>query len=587
MSTERTTRQPGRADPVLEAVLAGGFLSLVSDMKSVVMRSAYSPLWREAGDLSCALVAANGDIVAQGASDIPIHLASMPLSLEGCLKQFPRETLAPGDVIIQNDPFQGNNHLPDMVMVMPLFYHSRLLAFSVVRGHWVDVGGAVAGSYVTGATDGFGEGFCIPPVKLYRQGVLDEFVPRVLAANVRNWQERAGDMRAQYAGCLTGGRRLEELIGRYGIRAVRQAMHSVVDAAEMRMRRALSSVPKGEYEFSDTCDGTGADGGAIVVRAKVVVESDRIVVDFTGSSPEVPSNRNAPLAVTVSASLFAVKAAVDPDSPANSGAYRPISVIAPLGSIVNPRPRAAVALGNHETSARIADVVLGALAQAMPTKVPAASAGSSCVVVVAGRAGALVDGEGTPIMYEVHGASQGASARGDGCDALRTGIGNTGNTPTEVLEERYPVRVVRYCLTRDASGAGEHRGGAGVTRVLYFTAPARVTLGSDRGESGPYGLRGGHSGSPGRYVVQRSDGGCEVLASNGTTFVDTGDQLVVEGPGGGGYGPPSKRATELVRADIESGIISAEYARREYGLALPADGCGGSEGSQAARGTND
>ncbi|MHB1526731.1 MAG: hydantoinase B/oxoprolinase family protein [Candidatus Dormibacteria bacterium] len=570
-----------RLDPVTQAVLAGGLAGAVAEMKATVVRSAYSPLWREAGDLSCGLLAPNAEIVAQGLGDIPIHLASMPLSLLGCLARFPIESLEPGDVVIQNDPYGGNNHLPDFVMAKPVFHSGHVVAFSVVRGHWVDVGGAARGSYVSDATEIFAEGIRIPPVRLYRAGEIDEDILAVLGANVRNARERLGDLRAQYAGCAAGEVQVLSLCDRYGAEVVERGMNAVLDSAERRARRAIEGIPDGCYTFRDTCDGGGGDSKLISLAATVTVEGDGIVVDFTGSSAQVAGNRNAPLAVTMSATYFAIKAVTEPTTPSNSGSYRPVTVIAPAGSVVNPDFPAAVALGNHETAARIADVVLGALAEAAPDRVCAAGAGSSCVVIVSGMGSGNVGGGEPAIMYEVHGAAQGASCTRDGSNALRTGIGNTGNTPTEVLESVYPVFVEGYGVTLDAGGAGRQRGGCGITRTMRFTGEASVTIAADRSESAPYGLAGGSPGRMASFTLVGSAGGERTLGSGATVRVGLGDRLTIRTAGGGGYGPPNSRVASALREDVEDGYVSRGACKTEYARDFSAI-VDGAEGSAVA-----
>ncbi|SDQ94673.1 hydantoinase B/oxoprolinase family protein [Microbacterium sp. cf332] len=556
-------------DPISFSVIDAGLRAAVAEMKAVVLRTAYSNLWREAGDLSCALLDADGDIVAQGVGDIPIHLGSMPMTMRGVLDRIDAADLRPGDVVLQNDPYRGNNHMPDFFMAKPVFAGEQLIAFTAVRGHYVDIGGAAPGSYFTLATDIFGEGLRMPPVKIYREGRINQDVIDIITANVRNPDERLGDMRSQYAGCVTAERRLADFCERYGADVVVHAMRQMLDVSEQRARAAFSAIPDGRYEFEDYCDGDSFDPSPIAIHAAVEVRGDEVTIDFTGSSRQSRGGMNSPHGVTVSAAYFALKALSEPHTASNSGSYRPVRIIAPLGTIVNPHAPAPVVAGNHETSARIADVVLGALAQAVPDLVPAAGTGSATVLIVARE-----DVPDDAIMYEVHGAGQGGSVGNDGSHARRTSIGNTGNTPSELLEAAHPVRVLSYALTPDGGGAGRTRGGSGITRVLEFTERSTVTIVADRDRSRPYGLRGGRPGALARFELVLPDGEVRTLSSKTPpTRVPAGARLTFTCAGGGGYGDPAERGLAEIQDDLDDGYLSPEAARRDYGVTVePAPG---------------
>lgn len=555
-------------DPVTLSVLDAGLRTAVAEMKAVVLRTAYSNLWREAGDLSCGLLTADGEIVAQGVGDIPIHLASMPASLKGLTDRIPLESLRPGDVLLQNDPYQGNNHMPDFIMAKPIFAEGEVIAFSAVRGHYVDIGGPTPGSYYTRATDTFGEGIRIPPLRLYREHELNQDVVDILSLNVRNPRERLGDMRSQYAGCLAAERRLLDYCDRYGKDAMVQAMNQVLDVSERRARAAFQEIPDGRYEFSDTCDGDSFSDDPIYLNVAVTVSGDRVSVDFTGSSPQVRGGMNSPLAVTLSATYFALKAVAEPHTQSNSGSYRPVEIFVPKGSVLNPHEPAPVVAGNHETAARIADTVLGALAQAVPDRVCAAGTGSSTVLIVGREDGGLDDA----IMYEVHGAAQGANVHRDGSHARRTSIGNTGNTPNEIIEKTYPLRVLSYAITPDAGGAGTHRGGGGITRVVEFTQDATVTIIADRDRSQPYGLRGGGGGALARFELIAADGETTPVSGKTTPLsVPAGTRLRLTTAGGGGYGPPAGRSLEDIQADVDDGYMTPAAAAAAYHVRISSD----------------
>ncbi|MGW5383225.1 hydantoinase B/oxoprolinase family protein [Nocardia sp. NPDC003963] len=562
-----TTQQPTRLDPITLSVLDSGLRTAVAEMKAVVLRTAYSNLWREAGDLSCGLLDPAGEIVVQGVGDIPIHLASMAMSLRGILDRIPAETIRPGDVLLQNDPYQGNNHMPDFFMAKPIFAEHRIIGFAAVRGHYVDIGGPTPGSYYTLARDIHGEGLRIPPVKLYRAGEPSTEIFDIITANVRNPAERLGDMRSQYAGCVAAERRLLDYCERYGTDTVEAAMAQVLDISEQRARAAFVEIPDGTYVFEDVCDGDSFDPGPIPIKGTLTVAHDEVTIDFTGSAPQSRGGMNSPLGVTHSATLFALKAIAEPGSASNSGSYRPVTIVAPPGSIVNPGEPAPVVSGNHETSSRIADVVLGCLAQAVPARVPAAGTGSATVLLV-GREDTVDD----TIMYEVHGAGQGGNAGADGSHARRTSIGNTGNTPNELLERAHPVRIVGYGLTVDGGGAGKYRGGNGITRELEFTENVTVTIVSDRDVSAPYGLSGGAAGARARFVLTAPDATVTELSSKTPPIsVRAGSVLRVQCAGAGGYGAPAERPLADIQSDLDDGYITAAAAARDYGVTIRVD----------------
>jgi len=555
-------------DAISTAVIAAGMTNAVAEMKSVVCLTAYSNLWREAGDLSCGLMSATGDLVVQGMGDIPIHLASMPMTLEGCLKRIPASTLKPGDVLLQNDPYQGNNHLPDFMMSKPIFFDGRIIGYSAVRGHFVDVGGGGPGSYSTTMPDIYAEGLRIPPVLIYKEGVINQDIVDILQVNTRNSRERLGDLRSEYAGCVTAERRLIALCEKYGSEAVETTMRQIVDASERLTRQAIRQIPDGVYRFEDHCDSDGITDEPIKIAVKITVAADNIEVDFAGSSPQVRGGMNAALATTISATCYAVKCLTDPENPPNSGSYRPIKVIAPLGTVLNPMAPAAVVAGNHETAARIADAIIGALAQVLPHRVCAAGSGSSGVLSLGIRAtsdGAVHE----MLMVETHGAGQGGNANGDGADTRRTGVGNTGNTPCEVLESSYPIHILRYEISQDGGGAGRTRGGNGIRRELLLEHDATVTITAERAKFGPYGLFGGLAAPTAKYWLKLPDGTLRVLPSKtAPMFLPKGTVIGIQAAGGGGYGPPRERSIDAIQEDVDDGYISTDAAKELYGVTL-------------------
>jgi N-methylhydantoinase B len=560
-----------KLDPITFAVLRSGLVNAVAEMKAVVVRTAYSNLWKEAGDLSCGLLTSRGELAVQGLGDIPIHLASMPMSLRGCLVRIPPAELKPGDVLYQNDPYQGNNHLPDFIMAKPVFFDGRIVAYSAVRGHYVDVGGGGPGSYSATMPDIYAEGLRIPPVRIFKEGVLNQDIVDVLLHNTRNSRERFGDLRSQFAGCVAAERRVLSFCQKYGAGTFEAAMEEMVDAAEQLTRAAIAKIPDGTYTFEDYCDNDAITEDPIRIVACVTVRGEEIAIDFTGSSPQVRGGMNAPLAVTVSAACYAIKCITDPENLPNSGSYRPIKVNAPYGTVVNPMPPAPVIAGNHETASRIVDVIIGALASAVPDRICAAGSGSSGVLSLGARL--RDDGRDRELlMVEAHGAGQGANRFGDGVNARRVNVGNTGNTPSEALEISFPLHIMRYAISEDGGGAGRTRGGTGILRELRLDHDATVTLTADRAKFAPYGVFGGLPAPKAEFWVMLPDGTRQILNSKTAPMhFRKGTIIHFRAAGGGGYGPPAERDLSAIQADLDDGYISPSGAREYYGVVVEHD----------------
>ena len=519
-------------DPIELTVFSNLFASVAEEMGVTLGRAAYSPNIKERRDFSCAVFDAGGRMVAQ-AAHIPVHLGAMPAAVRVARE---RHSFGPGDLVIFNDPYLGGTHLPDVTMVSPVFVESagaaQLLGYVASRAHQADIGGVSAGSMPV-STELYQEGIIIPPLKLREAGRTNESLLQLIYRNVRTPQERAGDFAAQMAAHRSGETRLIEIVARYGLDKALEAMDALMDYAEAATRATLQAIPDGVYTFEDHLDDDRAGGEPVVLRVQVTIAGSDFVADFTGSAPEQLGSVNAVLAVTQSATYYVVRCLTGEEVPVNDGCFRPVRVIAPEGSVLNPRPPRAVAAGNVETSQRITDLVLGALAQALPDRIPAASSGTMNNVTIGGHD----PFRGRPFAYyETIAGGAGAGPHGDGLSAVHTHMTNTLNTPAEALEFTYPFRVVEYSIREGSGGLGRRRGGDGVQRTYEFLCPAQVTILSERRTFPPYGLQGGEPGGLGQNILVRANGEEQMLPSKVSLTVEPGERLVVRTPGGGGWG---------------------------------------------------
>jgi len=518
--------------PDLDAVtleIANHRLAAIAEEMGVVLcRTALSPNIKERRDYSCAVFDAAGELVAQ-AAHIPVHLGSTSLSVRAAIE---RVRMGPGDVVVLNDPFAGGTHLPDVTVVAPVHVSGRRrpIAYVANRAHHADIGGMSPGSMPL-ATDVFQEGVRIPPVKLIEAGSVVEGVRDLLLANVRVPDERVGDLDAQCAALRVGAHRLEALVERVGgVRRLARQMEALKSHSEALMRATIRGLPDGEYRARDVLDGDGLGAVRVPLSVSIRVRRGRARVDFTGSAAEVRGPLNANFAVTRSAVLYVFRALARDAILANDGMARPIEIVAPPGSIVNAQFPAAVAGGNVETSQRIVDVVLRALAKAVPGRVPAASAGSMSNVAFGGAAGGR-----SFAYYETLAGGAGAGPHHPGASATHTHMTNTMNTPIEALEAYYPVRVTRYGIRHGSGGRGLHSGGDGVVREIEFLADVHLTVLSERRSVPAWGLAGGADGRCGRDMVRRR-GRWRRLKDKAATDLEAGDRLRIETPGGGGWG---------------------------------------------------
>jgi N-methylhydantoinase B len=509
-------------DPIALEVARNEFAAVADEMGAVLRRTAYSPNIKERADCSAAVFVPNGEMLAQ-AEHIPVHLGSMPASVAAVLEH---THLEPGVQYAVNDPFHGGTHLNDLTLVRPIHLGDELIGWVANRAHHADVGGEAPGSMPAHATTVDQEGHRVAPVVAVQDGEwMESFVEPFLAAT-RTPAERLGDLSAQLGANEIGARRLAVLAARAGPAAYFALTGALLAYGERRMAAALGALPDGAFRFEDVMEW---QEGFLPIAATVTIEGRRLLADFEGTADQIAGNINAVEAVTRSCLYFAVRVATDPTIPANGGCYRPLSLSAPAGSLVNAESPAAVAAGNVETSQRIADVLLGALARAAPDRVPAASQGTMNNVLIGSDAFAY---------YETLAGGQGGRPGRAGQSGIHTGMTNTKNTPVEALETHYPFRVIRNRLRRGSGGAGQYPGGEGIEREIEFLAPAVVSLMGERRVVSPWGLAGGAPGACGEDWLIRGGAKPERLPGKTTFEVNPGDRLVVRTPGGGGWGPP-------------------------------------------------
>ncbi len=506
----------GDIDPIALQVLSGGLRSICDEMGAVLIRASYSPNIKERQDCSTAIFDSDGELVMQ-AEHIPVHLGSMPAAVEA-VADLAGDAVDPGDVWILNDPYRGGTHLPDITLVSPLLADGELIGWAASRAHHADVGGPTPGGMPADSRTLQDEGVVIEPRRVDAAGL------EAIAASMRRPDQRLADLRAQRAANERGGERIAELAERLGPERLTAGMAAVLDYAERRSRDAIAALGNGVFEAADELEA--ADGTTIPLRVRVEITDDRIDVDFAGSAAQVDGNLNCPLPVTRAAALFAIRSLTDPDAPASAGAFRPVTITAPIGSVLNAEAPAAVAAGNVETSSRVADLVFSALAEV--TGGPAQGQGTMNNLTLSGGSGA---GEFT--YYETIGGGQGACPDAPGPSAVHVAMSNTLNTPVEALESDLPVRMTELAIRRDSGGDGAHRGGDGVVRSFEALAPMRFTLITERRSSGPRGRAGGGDGEPGRNSLNGT-----ALPAKCEGELQPGDVLRIETPGGGGFGTP-------------------------------------------------
>ncbi len=506
-------------DPIGLQVLSGRLRAICDEMGAVLVRAAHSPNIKERRDCSTALFDAGGELVMQ-AEHIPVHLGSMPAAVEAAADLARRETrpISTGDLWILNDPFKGGTHLPDITLISPIVIDGGLIGWTASRAHHADVGGPTPGGMPAASRRLTDEGIVIEPQRIDEDGLAR------LARRMRRPDQRLADLRAQRAANLLGERRIGELAARDGLAPLVAGMAAVLDHAERRSRSAIATLADGTYQAVDAL--AAADGSEIPLRVSVEIRGEEMRVDFAGSAPQVDGNLNCPMPVTRAATLFVVRTLTDPDAPASAGAFRPVAISAPPGSVLNARPGAAVVAGNVETSSRVADLVFAALAEVADG--PSQGQGTMNNLTLSGGG----DGVEEFTYYETIGGGQGACRDAPGPSGVHVAMSNTLNTPIEALEGDIPVRIRELAIRRGSGGSGSMRGGDGIVRQIEALAPMRFSLITERRDVGPRGREGGADGDPGLNSLNG-----EPLPAKCEGTLEVGDVLKIETPGGGGFGP--------------------------------------------------
>ncbi|MGB6105779.1 MAG: hydantoinase B/oxoprolinase family protein [Pusillimonas sp.] len=569
-----------KLDRIEFEIIRSALYAVAREMKIAMMRTAASPVIHSGGDASAAIFDSEMQLVAQG-NDIPTMMGSAVVSTRASVQAIGVENLRPGDVIVSNDAYLGGgNHQPDVQFTRPVFLDNEIIAYTMTRGHWQDIGGMSPNSGTLSTWDIFGEGLRIPPVILFRN---DKPVPDLITLIVHNTRDpgnRALDIQAQYAGTYVGDQRVVALASKWGKEKLAAAMREALEYSERLMRKQIETIPDGEYEGSDFIEAVAegsSDSEPVPIRVKITVKGDGITFDYTGSGPQVRGGVNCPLSVTCNSTWYTVKALTDPSIPINQGCYRPIQIIAPAGTILNCQYPASVVGGNTATSQRVIDMLLTALAPAVPNRVIAQSHGT---------AGSLWFGGDDPdeercrtlrrrfvSAGDVNPGGMGARPDKDGVNAIRTHIGNAGTISVEQTEYTTPVRIESWNLVIDSGGAGRWRGGLTAERLYYVEyVQASCTVGSERAQFAPQGLFGGLPGSLYRCDIIRKDGPIESVPPKGQArVVGFGDRVRIRSAGAGGYGDPFEREVERVLADVRNEYVSIEDAYHHYGVAISAD----------------
>jgi N-methylhydantoinase B/oxoprolinase/acetone carboxylase alpha subunit len=576
-----------QVDTVTQEVIRHKIDAIADEMETTLLQSAYSSIVKEAQDASAAIFDPRGNTIAQSVA-IPAHLGMLIPAVETIVETFPPDEMRPGDVYLMNDPYDGGTHLPDLTVVKPVFADGEVVALGATMAHHQEMGGKTPGSIPTDATEIYQEGLRFPPLKLHDEGEPNETLLSILRTNVRIPETVVGDLNAQISSVTTAERRVSEVAERYGNDTFRAAVDLILDHAEELTRTHLEEIPDGAYSFVDFVDDDGVNvHEPIRIEATVEVDGSDLHVDFSGTADQVDGPVNCVPAATLSAVYYVVRAVTDSDIPNNAGCFEPVSAHLPEGSLVNPLPPAPVN-ARTVTFKRIADVMLGALAKAVPDRVSAPGSGQLAAFTFAG-AGAGADGDGGQWIYGETGAGgSGARPTKDGIDCIETDVTNCMNTTAEATEIEFPIRVRRYDLWEDSGGPGRYRGGLGyVKEYEMLEGDVTFTHRRDRHDFQPWGLAGGRPAPPCRTEIHRADGGVDDLPSKTIDALDAGDLVVSYTTGGGGHGDPAARDPEALARDVRDGTVSPATAREEYGAVLTDDGAVDVAATRRARSETD
>ncbi|HEX9245936.1 MAG TPA: hydantoinase B/oxoprolinase family protein [bacterium] len=565
-----------RIDLTTLSVIHNHLVNICREMGTAMMQTSYSPIFNEGLDFSCVLFNREGEMIAQ-AEFCPAQLGAILYTVRWTIAELGLESFEEGDVVIHNDPYRGGCHMPEHMVLKPIFYDGALFGFAANIGHVAEIGGMAPGSFAATATEVFQEGLRLPLVKIMRRGEYVRDLWKLVLANHRTPRSTWGDFHAMIGSLHIAEQRVHRLLEKYGVPFINDACRELMDHAERWMREEIRHIPDGEYAFEDVMEDDGATENPTWFRVTMVVRGDEIIADWSRSDPQARGIVNATFGVTASATYNAIFHVTDKNIPHNSGCYRPIKIIAPPGSCVNVRYPGPSVAGNTESHPRMVDLILGALAQAVPDRVAAAEGGTSCNFLFGG-----VHPETGQYYanYHFEGGGWGGRAFADGNNALIVPNGNCRNTPVEVFETRYPFLTHSYKLVADSAGPGTYRGGLGTQRIIEVLPPAEITISAvfERMRVSPWGLfEGGHANNSAILVKKRGDPTFRTFkevyhtvspAKFVNCVVSPGDQILLQAPGGGGYGHPYKRPVELVVRDVNQRFISPEAGRVLYGVSV-------------------
>jgi N-methylhydantoinase B len=567
-------------DQVTLNTVSKNLVSICREMGINLKNTAYSPIFNEGLDFSCAVFDAGAEMIGQ-AEFCPAQIGAMPFIVEWCVEELGKDAFNPGDVVLHNDPYRGGCHIPEHFVMKPAFVNGEIVGYAASIGHMAEIGGKTPGGFAADATEVFQEGYRLPPVKIVEDGEDVESIWKIILNNVRTPRVTYGDLRALVSSVDLGQQRLEELINRYGNEEFTEIIQDIQTYSERRMRAFIESIPDGTYEGMDYMDDDGINDGPFKLHVNVEVRDDEVIADWNGTDDQTDGPINATFGVTSSATWNAILQLYDGEGemPVNKGSYEPIHVIAPPGTIANvdyPKPEVG---GNTETHPRMVDTIYRAMAEPLPDKVAAAD-GSTCMNFLFG--GEHPDTGEPYVNYHLEGMGWGGRPYGDGNDSVIVVNGNCRNTPVEVFETRYPWLTEKYELRQDSGGPGEYRGGLGIERIIEARAP-QITVSAlfDRMKNAPWGLKGGKEGGKSSITVERSDDdefrtfveafGTDSPSKFADVKITEGDRVRIQSPGGGGYGAPEDRSSVMVQEDVEEGFVSLVAARKQYGIDIAAD----------------